>query len=160
MGDRCYMRLTCRPCDKAEFEKLGFEVHSETATECEMVDESANWGHSGDMPTGIPYFGERGHGDQYDSAEFACYDGQYFQAYTDNDGDLIVTWDERKNRPWVPDVANMRHYLKVREQARKLFHKDPLIAQMAQAKFLAEHPGLSESKQTPGKPKQERTVKT
>ncbi len=88
MGDRCYMELTCKRKDKGTFEELGFTVESECDNYefpgcVEMADYEANYGHTGDMPKDVVYFGSHYHGDIYGPEDFDC-DGQtYLEQLTD-----------------------------------------------------------------------------
>jgi hypothetical protein len=47
MGDRAYVRITCRLEDAARFEQLGFveEEGAENGRAVAMVDEAANYAH-------------------------------------------------------------------------------------------------------------------
>jgi len=71
MGDRVYMRITCRREDAPHFEKLGFvEDETESDTAISMVDEEANYGHWQPLQepakAGIPFFGWHDPGGEYD----------------------------------------------------------------------------------------------
>ena len=74
MGDRCYMKLECRRQDAPRFEALGFYIEEDEskADVATMVDEGANYAHSGDMPEDIPYYGWHDTGGGYEACVFAC----------------------------------------------------------------------------------------
>ena len=58
MGDRCYMHVTCRRQDRETFEALGFNLEFESSPDSpliEMADEEANYAHTGDLPTTLPF---------------------------------------------------------------------------------------------------------
>jgi hypothetical protein len=101
MGDRVYMRITCRPEDAPHFEKLGF-VEDETESEIaiSMVDAEANYGHWQPLrelaKTGIPFFGWHDPGGEYDGCVLAS-DG------TDYVDGLCTT---HECRPLVPVNAD------------------------------------------------------
>ena len=77
MGDRVYMRITCRREDAQHFEKLGF-VEDETEGEMaiSMVDAEANYGHWEPLQelakAGVPFFGWHDPGGEYDGCVLAA----------------------------------------------------------------------------------------
>jgi hypothetical protein len=71
MGDRVYMRITCRREDAPHFERLGFvEDDTESEIAISMVDEDANYGHWQPLQdlakAGVPFFGWHDPGGDYD----------------------------------------------------------------------------------------------
>lgn len=85
MGDRVYMRITCRREDAPHFQKLGF-VEDETESEIaiSMVDEEANYGHWQPLQdlaeAGIPFFGWHDPGGEYDGRVLASDGADYADA--------------------------------------------------------------------------------
>lgn len=103
MGDRVYMRITCRREDALYFENLGFvedEVESEIAIS--MVDDEANYGHSQPLRElargGVPFFGWHDAGGEYDARVLASDGAEYAEA--------LCTAQEP--RPLVPVNADGR----------------------------------------------------
>jgi hypothetical protein len=77
MGDRAYVRITCRREDAARFEQLGF-VDEETAKNgcaVAMVEEAANYAHYSTLTEvakdRIVFFGWHDPGCEYDGSMFA-----------------------------------------------------------------------------------------
>lgn len=76
MGDRAYVRITCRREDAERFRELGFvEVDAENKIAVSMVDDEANYAHYGALnalaKAGIVYFGWHEPGCEYDGSMFA-----------------------------------------------------------------------------------------
>ena len=110
MSDRCYVEVTCRKRDAARFEKLGFKVLDDGNLEgcvladlglgtpsedkdsglVSMHDEQANYGHYGEMPKDIPYFGWHGPGGEYGPCRFACDGKKYLEVDASQDGEPVV----------------------------------------------------------------------
>lgn len=85
MGDRVYMRITCRREDAAHFEKMGFlEDEAESEIALSMVDDEANYGHSQPLRElargGVPFFGWHDAGGEYDASVLASDGGEYAEA--------------------------------------------------------------------------------
>jgi hypothetical protein len=101
MGDRVYMRITCRREDAPHFENLGF-VEDETEGEIaiSMVDEEANYGHWEPLQelakAGVPFFGWHDAGGEYDGCVLASDGTEY--------ADALCTTHEP--RPLAPVNAN------------------------------------------------------
>lgn len=100
MGDRCYMRLEFRECDKAlVIEHLGVEENYFEATDrpgiFEVVEEQADGGltdaREALAEAGVPFIGWHGAGEQYDSFEFAAADGVMVEAPCLYDSGPVVT---------------------------------------------------------------------
>jgi hypothetical protein len=85
MGDRAYVRITCRRVDAPRFEKLGF-VEDETEGEIaiSMVDAEANYGHWEPLQelakAGVPFFGWHDAGGEYDGCLLASDGAEYTDA--------------------------------------------------------------------------------
>jgi hypothetical protein len=102
MGDRCYMSLYCRRQDVPRFEELGFSLQTSSdpsesdlpADTVEMIDEEANYAHSGDMPADIPFHGYHCAGGNYGEHQFACDGKEYEEWETGNSGGYVVELDE------------------------------------------------------------------
>ena len=110
MSDRCYMEITCRKQDVARFEKLGFKILDNGNLEgcvladlglgtlnedkdsglVSMHDEQANYGHSGQLPTDIPYIGGHGPGGEYGPCRFACDGRKYMEVEASQDGEPVA----------------------------------------------------------------------
>ena len=85
MGDRVYMRITCRREDAPHFQKLGFvEDETESDVAISMVDEEANYGHWQPLQdlakAGIPFFGWHDSGGDYDGCVLASDGTDYVDA--------------------------------------------------------------------------------
>lgn len=148
------MWVTCRPCDTQVFVDLGFDVREENGTSCNLYQQEANYALSGQMPTNIPYVGWHGEGSEYEGHEMVCDGNKLFEVPVSKGGDLFVYWDEATNAPDKRWVGVLKDFIRTRNIIRKMFDEDPLIAQMAQAKYLAAHPGSDESTKTAGETKQ------
>jgi hypothetical protein len=106
MGDRCYMKLTCRLQDVPRFEPLGFDPEDDTPTDgrtIELCDPEANYAHSGDLPTDIPWTAYHYEGGDYGSFELVCCgDGKIHEWATGHGNDDYV----------FPDpIAHPDHFL-------------------------------------------------
>lgn len=126
MGDRCYMRVTCRAADKKRFEDLNF-AEDESAREGElvdMVDEEANYAHSGNMPLDIPYFGFNGAGGDYGPAEFCCDGETYCEQPKFEDGGLCIAVNDLGEIN-QDDLAVIRHYIDLKAAVKKMLGVDP-----------------------------------
>ena len=126
MSDRCYMELTCRRQDVQKFEALGFVAQSWNNPDGKsplilMVDEEANYAHSGDMPTDIPYHGFNGSGGNFGQGSFACDGKTYAEVETGHGGGFVVDWNEHQQRPSMRSLRSIRRYLKIRNRVLKLF---------------------------------------
>jgi hypothetical protein len=86
MGDRAYVRLTCRQEDAGRFEQIGFvEDRTEGELAVSMVDEEANYAHYSELTelakAHVVFCGWHDAGGDYDGAMFASGgDGQYHEA--------------------------------------------------------------------------------
>lgn len=86
MGDRAYVRLTCRQADVGRFEQIGFvEDCTEGELAVSMLDEEANYAHYTELielaKENIVFCGWHDVGGDYDGAMFASGgDGQYHEA--------------------------------------------------------------------------------
>lgn len=142
MGDRCYMQVTCRPCDKERFEEIGFDVDEtldHTSTQCTMIINEANYAKHGEMPEDIPYFGYHGEGSEYGAEDYCCEGDGFISVECNKENDYVIRWDVEKDRPVDSQIQHLRRFLNVLNRVKKLFHEDPLIAEMAQAEFRSKH---------------------
>ena len=126
MGDRCYMEITCRRQDQERFEALGFiaQKWNNPASDSPlvvMVDEEANYAHSGNLPTDIPYHGFNGPGGNYGDGVCACDGKEYAEVETGHEGGFVVDWDKARQGPEPHSLRCIRRYLKVRNKVRKMF---------------------------------------
>ena len=85
MGDRVYMRITCRREDAPHFEKLGFvEDEAESEIAISMFDDEANYGHSQPLRElargGVPFFGWHDAGCEYDGCVLVSDGAEYADA--------------------------------------------------------------------------------
>ena len=124
------MELTCRRQDQGRFEALGFTAQgcdnpaSDSATIL-MVDEEANYAHSGDMHTDIPYHGVHGVGYDYGACAYACDGKTYAEVGRGHAGGFVVDWDETTRRPLPRSLRDVRRYLIVRDKVRAMFKARP-----------------------------------
>ncbi len=125
MSDRCYMELTCRRQDQKRFEALGFTAQDWKQDRPDlvvMVEEEADYAHSGKLPTDIPYHGFNGSGGNFGQGSFACDGRTYAEVETGHGGGFVVDWDETRNRPSATSLKNIRRYLKIRDRVLKMFN--------------------------------------
>jgi len=97
MGDRAYVRITCRSEDSERFGQLGFvedDVESDIAMS--MVDDDANYAHYSALielaKNGVVFFGWHDAGCEYDGSMFASDGmGQYREVLsTPNESQALV----------------------------------------------------------------------
>ncbi len=125
MGDRCYMHVTCRREDVAQFEELGFHLEFESSPESlvvEMADEEANYAHTDEMPTHIPYIAWNGKGSEYGECKLVCDGQEFIEAPATSDG-FVVAWDYRTNQPKPESVATIQQYIAVHQRAAKFLQE-------------------------------------
>jgi hypothetical protein len=126
MGDRCYMQITCRRQDQERFSALGFTAQDWDNPEPDsplvvMVDEEANYAHSGELPGDIPYYGFNGAGGNYGDGVCACDGKQLAEQETGHDGGFVVEWDDTRNRPSPQSLRAVRRYLAVYHKVQASF---------------------------------------
>lgn len=121
MGDRCYMTIYCRPQDVPRFETLGFLRQNESdCPYAEMVDEQANYGHYGELPTDIPFHGFHNAGGDYGAMEVAC-DGEYAVEWeTGHTSGYVFHADPNGAEEWPKELANFNHFQEVNRRATTL----------------------------------------
>jgi hypothetical protein len=120
------MSVTCRREARGKFEALGFVLESDPLPECpviEMVDEQANYAHSGKMPTDIPYYGTNGSGSNYGAGDCACDGKEYAEVETGHGSGFMVSWDYKKSRPTPASLTNIRRFIRVHQRAQNLLKK-------------------------------------
>ena len=125
MGDRCYMQVTCRRQDQSRFEELGFHLEFEQSDNCpviEMIDEEANYAHSGHLPTDIPFLASHGAGGNYGDGRIAC-DGKHCAEVGATSDGFVVAWDCDKQQPTQESLKGIRHYFAVHQTVQELFKK-------------------------------------
>ena len=118
------MEITCRRQDQERFRALGFVAQANENTEdamITMVDAEANYAHSGELPTDIPYHGFNGPGDNYGDGAVACDGRRLAEVETGHDGGFVVAWNEAKGRPSAESLKRIRRYIAVRKRAEALF---------------------------------------
>jgi hypothetical protein len=104
------------------FEALGFHLEFETSPESlvvEMVDEEANYGHSGHMPANIPYTASNGAGSNYGDGKMACDGREFIEIAANNDG-FVVDWDYKKSQPTKQSLQNIRQFIRIEQRAGKI----------------------------------------
>jgi hypothetical protein len=123
MEDRCYMSVTCRRQDKERFEAVGFHLDFESSPESlviEMVDEEANYAHSSEMPTDIPYYGFNGAGSNYGDGKIACDGKKCAEVETGHGGGFVIGWDFHTWQPTGKCIKNIRHFIVIQQRAEKI----------------------------------------
>ncbi len=136
MGDRCYMRVYCLRKDSPLFEQLGFTLDGsvglqdgklnhnldddEVSAVVSLVDEEANYAHSGDMPKGVPYYGFHGAGGDYGSCEFARLSEENETVGCTHNGGPAVEVDDDGN-PKQPQLERVRNYQRLKREVKALF---------------------------------------
>lgn len=126
MGDRCYMRLTCRREDQELFKKIGFHLDFDQAPDdpvIEMVDTEANYAHYDQMPTNVPYFGHHDAGGEYADGVFACDGRRYANIEAGHCGGFVVGWITKRNKPNPQSLRAVRKYLSVSNRVQAAFRK-------------------------------------
>jgi hypothetical protein len=123
MGDRCFMQVTCRRQDIAEFEALGFHLEFEPSPDSpvvELIDEEANYAHADQLPTEVPFLASHGAGGNYGDGKIVCDGNQYAEVGATSDG-FVVAWDRQANAPTPESLERIRHYFAVHQTVRELF---------------------------------------
>ena len=124
MGDYCYMEITCRKQDRARFTALGFTAQ-DWKQDCPelvvMVEEEADYAHSGNIPTDIPYHGFNGPAGNYGQGVVACNGKSFAEVETGHGGGFVVDWNEAKHRPSAQSLKNIRRYLKIHKKVLAMF---------------------------------------
>jgi hypothetical protein len=123
MGDRCYMTVTCRRADMALFEELGFTADYGTKPDSpvvEMSDQEANYAHTDQLPTHVPFLGWNGPGDNYGPYLLAC-DGKQFVEVPGSDHSFGIDWDFAKGEPTSQSITKIREYLVLQKKVQRLF---------------------------------------
>ena len=124
MSDRCYMEITCRPQDQERFEALGFVAQDwkqESPALVILVDEEADYAHSGNLPPDVPYHGFNGPGGNYGQGALACDGKTYAEVETGHGSGFVVDWNDCTRRPSSRSLQSIRRYLRVRQQVREIF---------------------------------------
>lgn len=127
------MELTCRRQDQGRFDALGFTAQDWNNPDADsativMVDEEANYAHSGLMPADIPYHGCHGPGDEYGAGAYACDGQEYAEVETGHTGSYVVDWNEARNRPTPRSLRSIRRYIAVYKKVRERFEALPKSA--------------------------------
>ncbi|MCZ2156670.1 MAG: hypothetical protein LC114_22670 [Bryobacterales bacterium] len=125
MGDRAYVRLTCRQADAGRFEQIGFvEDCAEGEMAVSMVDEEANYAHYSELiglaKENVVFCGWHDAGGDYDGAMFASGgDGQYHEALSTSHESLPLVRVKPDGAIVEADMDHMREYYSALACARK-----------------------------------------
>lgn len=125
MGDRAYIRLTCRREDAGRFEQIGFVedcIEGEFATS--MVDEEANYAHYSELTelakANVVFCGWHDAGGGYDGAMFASGgDGQYCDVLSTSQESLPLVRVNPDGAIVEGDLDRVREYYSALACARK-----------------------------------------
>ena len=122
------MEITCRKQDQERFETLGFVAQDGDDPQPPsplilMVDEEANYAHSGKLPTDIPYHGFNGNGGNFGQGAVACDGSRYAEIETGHGGGFVLDWNEAKQRPSTRSLKSIRRYLQVRNKVLAIFER-------------------------------------
>jgi len=96
VGDRAYVRITCRREDAEQFPQLGFiEDDSESDIAVSMVDDEANYAHYSALTAlakaGTVFFGWHDAGGEYDGSMFASDGtGEYHEVLSTPNEPLVL----------------------------------------------------------------------
>ena len=123
MSDRCYMQLTCRRQDQAQFEAMGFHLEfadTQPSAILELIDTAADNAHRHELPLDIPFLAMHEAGEHYAGRCLAC-DGKCLVDAPATSEGFVIQWDDVNNEPSEPSLARIRSYLTVRERVTKLF---------------------------------------
>lgn len=126
MGDRCHMTIYCRPQDTARFEDLGFTAQHDEPDDngtIEMLDPEANYAHSGDLPTDIPWHGHHHEGGEYGPAELhCCGDGIVHEWATDHSGGSGYVFPNpiTESDDFIASIARFHTFHETRHRALNL----------------------------------------
>ena len=125
MGDRAYVRLTCRQEDAGRFERIGFvEDCTEGEFAISMVDEEANYAHYSELielaKENVVFCGWHDAGGDYDGAMFASGgDGQYHEALSTSHESLPLVRVKPDGAIVEGDLDRVRDYYSALACARK-----------------------------------------
>ena len=134
MGDRAYVRLTCRREDADRFEQLGFvEDDTEGRLAVSMVDDEANYAHYAKLielaKKNIVFFGWHDAGGEYDGSMFASAgDGMYHEALSTSHESLPLVRVRPDGSVAENDLDRVRDYyvaLKFARAALELKEDEP-----------------------------------
>lgn len=116
MGDRAYVRITCRREDSERFEQLGFvEDDSESDIAVSMVDDEANYAHYSALTAlakaGIVFFGWHEAGGEYDGSMFASDGGgEYVEVLSTSNETLALVRVRPDGTIAEGDLDRIRRY--------------------------------------------------
>jgi len=125
MGDRAYVRLTCRQEDAGRFEQIGFvEDCTEGELAVSMVDEEANYAHYSELTelakASVVFCGWHDAGGGYDGAMFASGgDGQYYDVLSTSQESLPLLRVNSEGAILEGDLDGVREYYSALACARK-----------------------------------------
>ena len=124
MSDRCYMQVACRRQDAQRFTDIGFEPHTKQGPDSPsitMIDEEADYGHDGELPDDVPWVGKSSPGGNYGASRYACDGKELVEVESGfNNYGYVVEWDTTLNEPVDSSLAEIRHFMDVRERAREM----------------------------------------
>ena len=121
MSDRCYMQLTCRRQDQAQFEAMGFHLEfadTQPSAILELIDTAADNAHRHELPLDIPFLAMHEAGEHYAGRCLAC-DGKCLVDAPATSEGFVIQWDEAKRRPNEQSLSRIRRYLEVRNRVRQ-----------------------------------------
>ena len=116
MGDRAYVRITCRREDAEQFQQLGFiEDDSESDIAVSMVDDEANYAHYSALTAlakaGTVFFGWHDAGGEYDGSMFASDGtGEYHEVLSTPNEPLVLTRVKPDGSIAESDLDRARRY--------------------------------------------------
>jgi len=116
MGDRAYVRITCRREDAKRFQQLGFvEDDSESDFTVSMVDDEANYAHYSALTelakAGVVFFGWHEAGCEYDAALFASGgSGDYREVLSTSNESLALVRVKPDGMIAEGDLKKVREY--------------------------------------------------
>ncbi len=126
MGDRCYMRVTCRRQDVPRFEPLGFVLDYEADANhpiVELIDEEANYAHHGRLPADVPFLAEHGPGGNFGNGLVACDGHRQADIEAGHEGGFVIAWDVAEDAPVAGSLAAIREYRAVWRAVEELFER-------------------------------------
>jgi hypothetical protein len=135
MGDRAYLRMTCRKQDEAVVDEAlgGFSVYEDdpNASPSDLLEieiQEANYGLYDERcelaARGIPFYGFHSEGGSYDACQFVANDGEMIEvAYLSCSGDIAVPVGEH-GVPRGDEVLNVQKFLRLLKEVKFLFGED------------------------------------
>ena len=126
------MEIRCRKEHASRFVDLDFSNWSAERIQPEgvvtMVDEEANYAHTGEMPTDIPWEGWSD-GGSYGSFLYAC-DGKALCEVSVGENQFCVEWDYDKMEPKQSSVQAIREFFACKARAIKEMTRQELAPEI------------------------------